>query len=156
MYQPKDNAELGSLIDLCRQRRLYSSGARRTAEVLVVDTKLAGDGESSVRYNAACLALLGAAGQGEDAASLDQSEQAQLRRKAVEWLRADVTLWTKQLESGEPASRAKAQRMLRHSHHDTDLAGIRDPAALAKLPEAERKACQAFWAEVETLLKKVQ
>ena len=33
------------------------------------------------------------------------------------------------------------------------LAGVRDPAALADLPEPERQAWQAFWQEVEELLK---
>jgi hypothetical protein len=37
---------------------------------------------------------------------------------------------------------------------DTDLAGIRDPEPLARLPEAERKEWQAFWAEVDGLIVK--
>jgi hypothetical protein len=31
---------------------------------------------------------------------------------------------------------------------------VRDPDALARLPEAERAAWQALWADVEALLKK--
>jgi serine/threonine-protein kinase len=37
-----------------------------------------------------------------------------------------------------------------------DLAGIRDPAALAKLPESERKECEALWAEVQALIDRAQ
>ena len=37
---------------------------------------------------------------------------------------------------------------------DPDLAGIRDEAALVKLPEEEQKAFRTLWAEVEALLKK--
>jgi hypothetical protein len=37
---------------------------------------------------------------------------------------------------------------------DRDFSGIRDEAALAKLPEGEREAFRAFWAEVEALRKK--
>jgi NAD(P)-dependent dehydrogenase (short-subunit alcohol dehydrogenase family) len=33
------------------------------------------------------------------------------------------------------------------------LAGVRDPAALANLPESERQTWQAFWREVEGLLR---
>jgi hypothetical protein len=33
------------------------------------------------------------------------------------------------------------------------LAGVRDPAALANLPEPERQTWQAFWQEVEELLR---
>lgn len=37
-----------------------------------------------------------------------------------------------------------------------DLAGVRDPAALAKFPESERKEWRALWAEVATLLQRAQ
>jgi hypothetical protein len=37
-----------------------------------------------------------------------------------------------------------------------DLAGLRDPASLAKLPEAEQEAGRKLWADVEALLKKAQ
>jgi hypothetical protein len=39
---------------------------------------------------------------------------------------------------------------------DTDLAGIRDAAALAKLPADEKKACTQLWADVAALLKKAE
>jgi hypothetical protein len=38
-----------------------------------------------------------------------------------------------------------------HWQKDDDLAGVREPAALAKLPEAERLEWQKFWKEVEAL-----
>jgi hypothetical protein len=37
---------------------------------------------------------------------------------------------------------------------DTDLVGVRDKDALAKLPEAEREAWQKLWADVAALLEK--
>ena len=43
---------------------------------------------------------------------------------------------------------------MRHWQKDTDLAGIRDAAALAKLPAEEQKACTQLWADVAALLKK--
>ena len=36
-----------------------------------------------------------------------------------------------------------------HWNFNFELAGVRDPQALAKLPEAERKDWQVFWAEYE-------
>jgi hypothetical protein len=36
------------------------------------------------------------------------------------------------------------------------LAGLRDEAALAKLPEDEQEACRALWAEVDALLTKAR
>ena len=34
-----------------------------------------------------------------------------------------------------------------------DLAGVRDPEALIKLPQEEQKAWRDLWADVDTLLK---
>jgi hypothetical protein len=43
---------------------------------------------------------------------------------------------------------------LQHWKGDSDLAGLRDPAALAKLTDDEKKACRARWAAVDALLAK--
>ena len=45
---------------------------------------------------------------------------------------------------------------MQHWQQDADLAGIRDAAALAKFPEAERKEWQAFWNDVHGLLERAQ
>ena len=39
---------------------------------------------------------------------------------------------------------------------ECDLAGIRDPAAVAKLPADEQEECKKLWANVAALLKKVE
>jgi hypothetical protein len=43
---------------------------------------------------------------------------------------------------------------LLHWQTDPDLAGVRDQALLAKLPEAERQEWAKLWAEVAALLVK--
>ena len=48
------------------------------------------------------------------------------------------------------------QRVLRHWRQDTDLTGIRDAAALAKLPADEQKAYTQLWADVAALFKKAE
>ena len=45
---------------------------------------------------------------------------------------------------------------LQHWKVDTDLAGGRDPDALARLPEPQRKDWQALWAQVDELLRRAQ
>jgi hypothetical protein len=57
------------------------------------------------------------------------------------------------LASGSGEKAATTER-LRRWMTDEDLAGTRDAAALAKLPQAERKEWEAFWAEVKALLGK--
>jgi hypothetical protein len=86
---------------------------------------------------------------------LDDKERARLRKQAVDWLRADFALRTKQMEAGK-ADGATAQKALRHWQQDTDLAGIRDAAALAKLPADEQKAFIQLWSDVAALLKKAE
>jgi hypothetical protein len=44
----------------------------------------------------------------------------------------------------------------RHSptKEERDLVDLREEAELAKLPDAERRACQVLWTDVDMLLKK--
>jgi hypothetical protein len=56
---------------------------------------------------------------------------------------ADLAAWGKLLDSDPPQARPTIVKTLSHWRQDTDL---------AKLPEAERKAWEALWAEVDVLL----
>ena len=60
------------------------------------------------------------------------------------------------LESGTPQSRAIIVQTLDHWQNDTDLAGIRDQAALEKLPTEELAPLTQLWAEVERLLRQTR
>jgi tetratricopeptide (TPR) repeat protein len=155
-FQPKDTAQRLSLVLVCHAKKLYASAARLSAAAFAADSKLAEDLKASHRYYAACHAALAAAGQGEDAGKLDDKERTRLRQQALDWLRADLGLRTRQLETGKPADRAAVQQALRHWQKDTDLAGIRDKAALAKLPADEQKALAQLWADVAALLQKAK
>ena len=59
----------------------------------------------------------------------------------------------KVLEGGNEPGRNKqaVSQTLDHWKKNTDLAGIRDEAELAKLPEGEREAFRSLWANVEAL-----
>jgi tetratricopeptide (TPR) repeat protein len=133
-------------------RRLYLTAARLYRDAFARQPQLA----AAHRYNAACYAALAAAGQGEDTAKLDDKEKARLRKQALDWLRADLVLRTRQLETGKPADRAAVQQTLRHWQKDTDLAGLRAREALAKLPAEEYEAFTHLWADVAALLKKAE
>jgi len=106
--------------------------------------------DANARYNMACFSALAAAGARVNEPPLDDAARAKLRGQALESLKAALALYTKQLE-GDPA---RAQQMMRHWQKDTDLASIRDQAALAKLPAEEQKAFTQLWADVAALLKK--
>jgi superkiller protein 3 len=153
--QPVSAQEGLELVTLCQHRRLHSAAVRFAAAAFAAEPKLADDRSAGPRYHAACSAALAGAGQGEDAPA-DEKVRTRLRKQALDWLRADLAAWTRQLESGPPADRAAAQKMLRHWQQDSDLAGIRDRAALAKVPEDERAALSQLWADVAALLQKAE
>ena len=91
---------------------------------------------------------------GKDDPSPDEAARAKLREQAIDWLKAELAAWTKLLESGPPQARPFIAQILYHWKADTDLAGIREADALAKLPEAERKEWQTLWADVDAMLAK--
>ena len=104
------------------------------------------------RYNAACAAALAGCGQGKDDPPLDDAARTRWRKQAIDWLKADLAAWSKILESGPPQARPFIAQTLQHWKADPDLAGLRDPAALDKLPEDEQNACRALWKDVDALL----
>jgi hypothetical protein len=139
---------------MCSSKRLYTAAAGFSADAFAADPKLADHLTAEHRYNAACAAALASAGQGEDAGKSDDEKRSRLRRQAVDWLRADLTLRTKQLASGQPGDRAQVQRYMNHWLQDRDLADLRDAESLAKLAPEERAACEKLWADVAALLKR--
>jgi serine/threonine protein kinase len=83
------------------------------------------------------------------------AEAARMRfqQQARELLRAEVQTQAQRLSSASPAEATAARQVLESLFVLPGLAGVRDPAALASLPEPERQAWQAFWQEVEGLLR---
>ena len=69
-------------------------------------------------------------------------------------LRADLAAWTKLADDAK--QRAPFRRTLQHQQTDVDLAGIRDPDAVAKLPAEEQDACKKLWPDTAALMKKVE
>jgi hypothetical protein len=79
--------------------------------------------------------------------------RAQLRHQALALLRAEVATQARRLSSTSPAEATAARQVLEVLRELPVLAGVRDPAGLANLPESERQTWQAFWQEVEGLLR---
>jgi tetratricopeptide (TPR) repeat protein len=155
-FQPRDTAERLGLIGVCQVKKHYAAAARLFADALAADPKLADDPTAAHRYNAACSAALATTGQGKDAARLDDKERTRLRKQALAWLKADLALYAKRLESGSRIGRRVVTQQMEHWQKDTDLTGIRDKEALAKLLAEERVAWETLWADVSALLKKAQ
>jgi len=159
ILEGKDNSsENGERLDLaclCQQpyKKLYAASARFCAEAFDLDSKLANDMQQQFRYHAACSAALAGTGQGEDVPKPDEKERARLRQQALDWLRADLAAWTRELDTGSPMIRETILKSVGYWKADADLP-IRDKEALAKLPESEQEAFRKLWADVDALLKR--
>jgi serine/threonine-protein kinase len=145
--KPADAAEHFQFAELCRITRHYAAALRLYAGAFTANAELADDFEAGRRYNAACAAVLAAAGQDVDAATVGGTERTHQRRQALDWLQADLAAWAK------APDRALVQRTLWHWQQDFDLASVRDQEALAKFPSAERDAWTKFWSDVADLLQ---
>jgi serine/threonine-protein kinase len=135
---------------LCALKKLYAASARCYRDALAPGSRRADDVPSPERYDAACAAALAGCGRGADAARTDADERARWRRQALDWLRAELTC------RGKTRGAAGMAPTLRHWQTDPDLGGVRDPDALALLPEAEHQEWQQLWADVAALRRRVE
>jgi hypothetical protein len=71
-------------------------------------------------------------------------------------LRADLAAWERMLDRDRVGIRPLVQQALRQWQADPDLAGLRDPQALDRLPTSERKECRALWNEVRALWRRAR
>ena len=141
---------------LCIYKKYHRAAAQLYADDFTAEPKRADDLNIQARYRAACCAALAAVGQGEDTAKLDGKERSRWRKQALDWLRADLTIYGKLLDGGNPQVRTLIQQRLQHWQSDADLSGLRDKDAVAQLPDQERQACEKLWADLAALQKKIE
>jgi tetratricopeptide (TPR) repeat protein len=155
--QPASAAEQLNLAILCRKyKKQYAAAAKFYTGAFAAAPKLADDLTKSDRYNAACAAALAAAGQGQDAGPLDAAAKAKWRQQALAWLKADLQLWHKQAQSGQPAALQDVMKTLSHWQTDPDLASVRDAKALKQLPQTEATDWQTLWADVNKSVQQIK
>jgi serine/threonine-protein kinase len=152
----KNAAERVWLAKLSLLKRWHSTASGIYADVFAGKPSLAEDTQAAHRYDAACAAALAGTSRGEDPVKPDDKERIRWRKQALDWLRAELAVRAKQLRSWWPEQAKQARWALQYWQRDPDLAGVRDEAALAKLPEDERKKWQKLWADVANLLKSAQ
>jgi hypothetical protein len=79
-----------------------------------------------------------------------------LRGQALRWLQADLALYTNLADREEATVKQALRQRLAHWQQDTDLASVRDKAALDRLPEDERRQWRKLWEDVAAVLQKVE
>jgi len=150
-------AEAGDIVltaSVAKDRKQYARSAELYRTAFAQEPTLTDNVSSSKRYSAACSAALAGYGRGEDAAGLTAESRAQWRVQALGWLRAELSGWQHKLVGSTPATVGDAQNIIGQWQTDRDLAGVRDEAELAKLPDAERAEWAKFWAELASVLAK--
>jgi serine/threonine-protein kinase len=147
---PTNNSERLTLGQRAYDIGRYAAAARLWAEALAGDPTLASTRQKQHRYNAACAAALAAAGEANDS-PVDDAATAKLRAQALGWLRSELSLWERLAAAIPPAQRAVIVQVLRHWQQDPDLAGVRELAAISRLPDDERAKWMALWADVAAL-----
>jgi hypothetical protein len=126
----------------------YAAAARWYAEAFATHPHLLAGRPTGQRYLAARAAYRAGCGQGRDAADLDETSRAGLRRQALDWLRAELEAQRLLLEEEPQMARFTVARDLQYWLEAPDEVGVRGPEALGLLPAAERHAWQKFWADV--------
>lgn len=149
--KPASAAEALQFAWLCQVRLRFAAAARLYAASFAADPKPADDLSSAYRHHAARCAALAAAGWGQDAPKPSDAEKVRLRGQTLEWLRADLTAWQRQIALANPASRSTARRTLALWRSDFRFFAVREKEELAKLPDEERAIWEKLWADMEAL-----
>jgi hypothetical protein len=149
-------AEQIDLAEFClNDKRAYGASARLYEQALQSKPDLA-DEKDSIWVDAARAAAMTGVGRDSDAPKLSEGERLHWRNQALAWLRADLARSVKQVETGAAKDRESVRVRLEQWRGFPELVGLRDPMAIAKLPEGEQKACLEFWAEVDRILVRAQ
>jgi tetratricopeptide (TPR) repeat protein len=135
-------------------RHRYIQAVRFYSWAFATEPGLSEDDKNWHRYNAACVALRAAAGKDEEMTQVGMGQRSSLTSQARKWLRANLTRLTSQAK--DPKRQQDVRNTLTHWKQDSDLAPVRDPASLAAMPSADRKAWQALWRDVDELLASIK
>jgi serine/threonine-protein kinase len=150
-YKPARATEMLEFGWIFQATKRYADAVRLCSKAFDADPKQADDLQAAHRYHAACCAALAAA-----ALEPNDKERLRLQGKALDWLRADLALWKKHVETGNAWGSALAQRVLWSWQREPGLTSVRDKEGLATLPGPERKAWEQFWDDVEALRKQAR
>jgi tetratricopeptide (TPR) repeat protein/serine/threonine protein kinase len=107
------------------------------------------DPTTGFRYDSARYACRAAARRGKDAPS--SAERPALRRQALDWLTADLAAWRERLAADPPKNRAAVHGQMAHWLADSDLAAVREPSEVVKLPLDEWVGWARLWTAVREL-----
>jgi hypothetical protein len=77
-------------------------------------------------------------------------------QQARQWLRAELAARARAFDTGSKATRGAKRLALTRWRNEPDLAGLREPGELNKLPADERSEYLALWADVAAVLARTE
>jgi eukaryotic-like serine/threonine-protein kinase len=142
------------LARLCQIKHLFASSAAIWDELFAAEPRLAAEQSAGHRYSAACAAVRAACGESKEDTPPDRDTRDRLRRKAREWLEADLAAVVDSMTKGSPRERSTGPSRLGRWLAANQLAGVRDQTSLQALSETERRDWTSFWTKVEETIDK--
>lgn len=146
-----ERLELAAAIQRWKARHL--DAVRLYQQVFATDPATAEALDRGYRYDAACSAALAGTGVEIGANRLSDDDRKGLRGQALDWLTADLAARARQFEA-QPLQAVQFKDGLRYWQRDIDLAPVREPELLSKLPDDERTAWMNFWNALTEHIKK--
>ncbi|MGH7134140.1 MAG: tetratricopeptide repeat protein, partial [Pirellulales bacterium] len=143
--QPKDAFSYSKLALFLRDAGRCAEGLKALVNAIQEQPDLAADPRTYLRYNAACLAINCADGLGANAPPED--ERPAYRKQALDFLTTELSA-IRELADKDPA---QGHRLMQVWLADKDLASVRDPTTVERLPSDERDAWNSLWTAVRTL-----
>ena len=126
------------------------------AAAFEADPRVVEDRSAWHRYTAAGAAALAGNVARSGAPALDKDTRVRMRNRALEWLKGELSSWSRLVAEGDRAACDQAASALNHWKRDSDLAGVREGESPVEFPEVERQEWQRFWADVDALLDKAK
>lgn len=145
---PRDNDERLAMLGSFQFAGRFRDTTRLYADAFAADPKLVGDLVAAHRFNAARFAALAGRGLGATGETIGLPERERLRAQAREWLRGELESCRSALKLDPKGHRHGVRIVLDRCRGSKDLAGLREPNELEKLPPVERKECVALWNDV--------
>lgn len=105
------------------------------------------------RYWASCDAVKAATGRDTEMIALGVEEWGYLTSLALKWLQADLAQRVSQAK--DPKRSQDVRDQLMEWKNNPDLAPVCESAWLAAMPQADRKAWEAFWSKLDGVLASI-
>jgi tetratricopeptide (TPR) repeat protein len=146
--------DAAGLVELARfaaqQKQQFAAAARLIETALAAHPEWADSRDDLPRYFAAAAAVKASSGAG-DGAAMTEAGRAQLRGRALAWLRQELARKAREWEEAPAGAKDGVRQSLAPWLDDGWLSPVRDAAALDRLPAEGRQAWQALWADAEGL-----